>query len=698
LAHIQGYLQGKKMKKIIFCAFMLGVLFNLPGCVTQTKQTSQKASDLSNPQTLPPTLISREVLFGNPSRYQGRVSPDGNSMSFRAPVDGVMNIWVGKIGDFDSATPVTQDSGRGIPLHFWSLDSRYVFFTQDKNGDENWHLYRIDLDSGDIKDLTPYAGVQASQMDQNAAFPGIVVVGMNDRDAKWHDVYKVDVATGQRSLIIQNDGFSYFVLDNKLNARVAVKTAEDGASHVFIKSFDEWNPWFEVSFADSSSFNILGFDQRNEGIYMIDTRERNTAALVYLPLGDTKPTSIASSDKVDVTNVLFHPRTHKPLAYVLNYIRPVWHAIDDALIDPIKQLNSQLSGGSQVLAQTIDNSLWTVFTDQSNQSPIYKVFDTTTGELSDLFITQPEINNLPLSVMHGVVIPSRDNLDLVSYLSIPLEADPNQDGKAEHASPLVLLVHGGPWGRDEFGFNPLAQWLTNRGYSVLQVNFRASTGFGKAFVNAGNKEWAGAMHNDLIDAKEWAIEQGITSNDQVAIMGGSYGGYATLTGLTVTPEAFQCGVDIVGPSNLTTLLDSIPPYWESFRQVFYHAIGDPNTEEGLALLKARSPITHVNKIEKPLLIGQGANDPRVKQAESDQIVEAMKKRNIPVTYVLYSDEGHGFSKPENNLSFFAVAEAFLGTCLGGRIEPIGDDFSGSSIEVVHGAEFIPGLAEHLGTK
>ena len=212
---------------------------------------------------------------------------------------------------------------------------------------------------------------------------------------------------------------------------------------------------------------------------MIDTRERNTAALVYLPLGDTKPTSIASSDKVDVTNVLFHPRTHKPLAYVLNYIRPVWHAIDDALIDPIKQLNSQLSGGSQVLAQTIDNSLWTVFTDQSNQSPIYKVFDTTTGELSDLFITQPEINNLPLSVMHGVVIPSRDNLDLVSYLSIPLEADPNQDGKAEHASPLVLLVHGGPWGRDEFGFNPLAQWLTNRGYSVLQVNFRASTGLVK---------------------------------------------------------------------------------------------------------------------------------------------------------------------------------------------------------------------------
>ena len=430
---------------------------------------------------------------------------------------------------------------------------------------------------------------------------------------------------------------------------------------------------------------------------MIDTRERNTAALVYLPIGETTPTVIASDDKVDVTNVLLHPRSHVPLAYALNFIKPVWHAIDDAFITPINQLNNQLNGGSQVLAQTLDNSLWTVFTDQSNQSPIYKVFDTTSGELTDLFITQPEVNNLPLSTMHGVVIPSRDNLDLVSYLSLPLMSDPNQDGKPEQTSPLVLLVHGGPWARDEFGFNSLAQWLTNRGYSVLQVNFRASTGFGKTFLNAGNKEWAGAMHNDLIDAKEWAVAQGITTDDQVAIMGGSYGGYATLTGLTFTPEAFACGVDIVGPSNLVTLLDSIPPYWESFRQQFYESVGNPTTEEGLALLKARSPITHVDKIVKPLLIGQGANDPRVKQAESDQIVDAMKSRDIPVTYVLYPDEGHGFNKPENNLSFFAVAEAFLGSCLGGRIEPIGDDFSDSSIEIIHGGEFIPGLDEHMAT-
>ena len=241
------------------------------------------------------------------------------------------------------------------------------------------------------------------------------------------------------------------------------------------------------------------------------------------------------------------------------------------------------------------------------------------------------------------------------------------------------------------------QWLANRGYGVLQVNFRSSTGFGKDFLNAGNEEWAGAMHDDLLDAKNWAVEQGITRADQVAIMGGSYGGYATLVGLTFTPDEFACGVDIVGPSNLNTLLSSIPPYWEGIKQVFARAIGDLETERGRSLLKERSPLTHVDKISKPLLIGQGANDPRVKQAESDQIVDAMKSKDIPVTYVLYPDEGHGFLKPENNLSFYAVAEAFLAECQGGRFQELGNDFAGSSIQIPHGIEYVPGIAEAMQT-
>jgi dipeptidyl aminopeptidase/acylaminoacyl peptidase len=413
-------------------------------------------------------------------------------------------------------------------------------------------------------------------------------------------------------------------------------------------------------------------------------------------LADQSLTTIAESDSVDISSVLVDPRSHKPFAYATDLIRPEWHAISLEYKDVIASFNSQLSGGSQVLAQSLSNQFWTVYTDESDRSPVYKVFDASSGELTDLFVTNPALNQQPLAKMHGVIIPSRDDLQLVSYLTLPLESDPDQDGVPSTPVPMVMLVHGGPWGRDAYGYAAEVQWLANRGYAVLQVNFRSSTGFGKDFLNAGNKQWSGAMHNDLLDAKNWAVAKGITSADKVAIMGGSYGGYATLVGLTVTPDEFSCGVDIVGPSNLVTLLESIPPYWESFRKVFAQAIGDPETEEGRSLLKATSPLTYADKISKPLLIGQGANDPRVKQAESDQIVAAMAEKGIPVTYVLYPGEGHGFQKPENNLSFYAVAEAFLAECQGGRYQPLGNDFQNSSIQIPHGSEFIPGIAGSLG--
>jgi dipeptidyl aminopeptidase/acylaminoacyl peptidase len=286
-------------------------------------------------------------------------------------------------------------------------------------------------------------------------------------------------------------------------------------------------------------------------------------------------------------------------------------------------------------------------------------------------------------------------MNLVSYYSLPVDSDGDGDAIPDEPLPTVLFVHGGPWGRDRWGYDPWHQWLANRGYAVLSVNFRASTGFGKAFINAGNLEWGTRMHDDLIDAVEWAIEAGIADPERMAIMGGSYGGYATLAGLTFTPERFACGVDIVGPSNLVTLLETIPPYWEPRIELFTTRMGDFRTEEGRAFLAERSPLTHAERIVRPLLIGQGANDPRVKQAESDQIVQAMKAKGIPVTYVLYPDEGHGFARPENRLSFNAIVDAFLSRCLGGRFEPIGDDLKGSTVTVPIGADALPGLAESL---
>jgi dipeptidyl aminopeptidase/acylaminoacyl peptidase len=316
-------------------------------------------------------------------------------------------------------------------------------------------------------------------------------------------------------------------------------------------------------------------------------------------------------------------------------------------------------------------------------------------KLVPLFTARPALQNAPLAKMHPVVIKARDGLELVSYLTLPNGSDANGDGRPDQPLPLVLNVHGGPWGRNSFGYDAEHQWLANRGYAVLSVNFRGSTGFGKAFVNAADRQWAGKMHDDLIDAVEWAAKGRIAPPNQIAIFGGSYGGYAALVGVTFTPKTFACGVSIVGPSNLNTLLASIPPYWESLLSTFKRRVGDPTTPEGRKLLTERSPLFRAGSIERPLLIAQGANDPRVKQVESDQIVEAMKAKNIPVTYVLFSDEGHGFARPENRMSFFAVAETFLSNCLGGKREAIGSDFVGSSIAVPNGKEFIPGLSEAL---
>jgi len=352
-------------------------------------------------------------------------------------------------------------------------------------------------------------------------------------------------------------------------------------------------------------------------------------------------------------------------------------------------------GDFSVVSRSLDDRQWVVSYVLDAGPVRYYLYDRDTGKARFLFTNRKDLEGLPLAPMHPVTIRSRDGLDLVCYYTLPLASDPAGKGKPREPVPLVLHPHGGPWGRDGWGYDPFHQWLANRGYAVLSVNFRGSTGFGKGFINAGNLEWGRKMHDDLIDAVDWAIRKGIADPAKVAVMGGSYGGYATLVGLTFTPEVFACGVDIVGPSNLITLLETVPPYWAPMIELFTKRAGDHRTEEGRKLLAERSPLTYVDRIRRPLLIGQGANDPRVKQAESDQIVAAMQAKGIPVTYVLYPDEGHGFARPENRRSFFAVAEAFLAEVLGGRFEPIGRDFEGSSITVPTGADHVPGLSESL---
>jgi dipeptidyl aminopeptidase/acylaminoacyl peptidase len=478
---------------------------------------------------------------------------------------------------------------------------------------------------------------------------------------------------------------------------MALRPNADGGYDFFTVNNNtvEEKPIASTTLEDSLTTQPGGFTTDGKTLYWIDSRGRNTAALIAQDVATGKTRVIGESSRADISNAMSNPKTGEIEAYAVTYLRDEWVAIDPKIGADLTWLRERLKGDVSVTTRTEDDQLWTVAVDPVVSSPSVHLFDRKQRKLTELYVSRPELAGAPLQTMHPIELKSRDGLTLPSYLTLPPGSDRNGDGRPEAPVPLVLLVHGGPWARDDFGYNPYHQWLANRGYAVLSVNYRGSTGFGKSFIEAANLEWAGKMHDDLIDAVQWAIDQKVSPADKIAIMGGSYGGYATLVGLTFTPTIFACGVDIVGPSNLETLLKTIPPYWTAGIQQFHRRMGNPNTPEGLALLKERSPLYKAGNIVKPLLIGQGANDPRVNQAESDQIVSAMQQKGIPVTYVLFPDEGHGFARPDNNIAFNAVTENFLATCLGGRAEPIGATVKSSSAQVPVGAAFTPGLEAAL---
>ena len=646
------------------------------------------------------TIIPRSKIFGNPERTSCQISPDGKWLAWLAPRDGVLNIWVAQIDDISAAEPITNDEKRGIRFFMWAKNMSHLLFMQDKDGDENWHLYSVSLADKKTIDLTPYENTNASVQAMSWDEPDMMMIGMNDRDASWHDSYKVSILTGERELVFKNeDNFGRMKFDRHMNLKFLEKTIEgEGGRQLYKYDQGRILELFKISPDDELTTYLLGFQLNSSNCYMFDSDGHDKAGVVLLNWENGHRERIIDHPKADINDLIIHPTTYEMMAYGANYLKQEWHAVGDAIKDDLEFLNESLDGSFDIANTDKANKTWIIGAVAAENPGVYYQYNREEKSLVRLFSTRPELDDVRLRSMHNLVIKSRDGLELPAHLTLPESLSANGDSlPPENTSPLVLLVHGGPWARDEYGYNPQHQWLANRGYSVLSVNYRGSTGFGKSFINAADREWAGKMHDDLIDAVEWAIEQGITTRDKVAIMGGSYGGYATLVGLTFTPDTFVCGVDIVGPSSLQTLIDTIPPYWKAFYESLAKRVGDPRTEEGKQLLYDRSPLNHVEKIKKPLLIGQGANDPRVKQAESDQIVQAMKEKNIPVTYALYPDEGHGFARPENRMSFYAITEAFLGTHLGGEIEPIGDDFEGANFEVPAGAEDIPGLSDKLNS-
>jgi dipeptidyl aminopeptidase/acylaminoacyl peptidase len=588
--------------------------------------------------------IPIETLFGNPEKASPRLSPDGKSVAWLAPDEGVLNIW-------RDGKPVTRDRGRGIRSYFWAEDSQTLLYIQDKDGDENWHVYRTGSAGAEV-DLTPFPGVQAQVVATDPKFPHDVLITLNKRDPKLHDVFRLDIRTGALTSAAENPGAVVgWLSDEDFGVRAAKSMLPDGGSELLVRD-EAAGPWRSfMTWGPDDQGGAHGFAPGGRSLYVESSHESDTTVLYEMPLDGSKPRVLARREGADLGGLLVHPRDYHAEAAAFSEDRLSWEVLDATLRPHFDALRSQLAGDIQLASRDDDDTVWLILENKDDRAPRYWKYDKKTKKAELLFSTRPKLDEHELNPMKPVRITARDGLRLQAYLTQPKRQ------KRSGLTPLVLHVHGGPWVRDHWGFHPEVQWLADQGYAVLQVNYRGSLGFGKKFLHAGDREWGAKMQDDLSDAARWAVAEGWADPERLAIYGGSYGGYAALAAAAFTPDLFRCAVDIVGPSNLVTLVRSIPPYWAPLRRVFDLRVGDVDKEEDF--LKSRSPLFSADRIEIPLLIAQGANDPRVKQAESEMIVEALRKKGKPVEYLLFPDEGHGFARPENRLKFYAAAEKFL---------------------------------------
>ncbi len=615
-----------------------------------------------------PALIPRKVLFGNAEKLSPTLSPDGKMLAYLAPdKQGVMNVWVRTLGQTDDH--VVTSEKRDVFNYEWQQDSQYILYTQDNNGDENFHVYQTDLKGTNTRDLTPYAGVQVRTVAAHVTdpdFPDQILVALNIRDRRLHDVYRVNLHSGAMDLDTENPGdVASWNADNRFQVRVAQVFLPDGGTEIRLRdnrsaawrSFQKWGP-------DETFGGVVGFSPDNERVWMISSVDANSARLLEIDIQTGKSKVVAEDKQFDVTGILTHPRKRNLEAVQFQRARSEWLVTAASVEEDFDALKKVHDGDVNIENRSLDDKAWIVSYTVADGPIYYYLYDQPTKKSTLLFTHRPKLEQYQLSKMQPISYKARDGMTIYGYLTLPTGVEPKN-------LPMILNVHGGPWGRDVWGWNREVQWLANRGYAVLQINFRGSTGYGKDYLNAGNREWAGKMHNDLLDGKAWAVQQGYADPKRVCIYGGSYGGYATLVGVSFTPNEFVCGVDLFGPSNLLTLMQSIPPYWVPIKSMFNRRMGNAETEP--EFLKSKSPLFKADQISVPLLIAQGANDARVKEAESNQIVAAVRKNGKEVEYLIFPDEGHGFVRPANNLKFYAAAEPFLAKYLGGRFEPPSDE-------------------------
>ena len=611
-------------------------------------------------------LIPRQVLFGNPERVSPRISPDGTRLAWIAPHQDVLNVWVAPVSadrgvDWPAASVVTDDSDRGIRMFAWAYDGRHLLYLQDSGGDENWRLHDVDLQTMQRRDLTPFDGVQTQLIAMERKFPTELLIGLNRDNAQLHDVYRLDLVTGDLVKEVENFGVIGWEADAQMVVRAAAAPQPDGGFTLLVRddADSDWRPLQTVAAEDALTSAPIAFSEDGRSLLATSSVGAQTGRLVRVDIATGATEVLAEDPEADVRGVRLQPDTREPQIVTLLKDRSEYLVLDPAVAADLDAIRA-LHPGDPTFEDADDADMTWLIGFTNDAGPVsYFSYDRASRTGRFLFEARPELSRYELAAMQPFSFSARDGLTVHGYASFPPGAD-------RSALPTVVNVHGGPWVRDVWGYHPEAQWLANRGYLCLQVNYRGSTGYGKSFVNAGDREWGGRMHDDLVDAVAYAVSQGWTDPARVAIYGGSYGGYAALVGAAFTPEVFCCAVDIVGPSNLKTLIETIPPYWAPMVAQFHRRVGDPAADA--EFLWSRSPLSRAGDIRIPLLIAQGANDPRVKQDESEQIVAALREAGIEHDYLLFPDEGHGFAKPENRLRFYAAAERFLARYLGGRAE------------------------------
>jgi dipeptidyl aminopeptidase/acylaminoacyl peptidase len=619
-----------------------------------------------------PPIIDRELIFGNPEIAGAQISPDGHYIAFLKPWKDTRNVYVKAVDEpFSAARLLTTETKRPIPGYLWTRDSKYIIYAKDHDGDENFNVYAVDpaaqlaagADAPASRDMTGLKGVRVELVEAPKTDPDIVYIGLNDRDKAWHDLYRLKISTGEKTLMRKNtERITGWVFDVKGNLRLATRSADNGDTEILRVDADSFTKIYSCSvFETCGPLHFLpdgsrAYIETNKGTNLI------SLALMDPATGETQIVESDPENKVDFGGAMFSEATDELVGTSYYYDREKRLFRDKHFAADYKWLEKRLPGMEIGMeSRTRDEQVWLVTASSDTEPGQTLLFDRRTHKLTPQYKVREKLPRQDLAEMQSVTYTSSDGLEIPAYLTQPKGVDAKN-------LPALVIPHGGPWGRDVWGYNSLAQFFANRGYAVLMPNFRGSTGYGRKFLDAGNLEWGRKMQDDVTWGVKYMVAQGIADPKRVGILGGSYGGYATLAGVTFTPDLYAGAVDIVGPSNLITLLESIPPYWEPIRKVFYERMGNPNTPEGKALLEAASPIHSADKIRTPLLVAQGANDPRVNRREAEQIVVALRDRGFPVEYILAPDEGHGFQRPVNNSALFMESEKFLAQHLGGRYQ------------------------------